>query len=161
MCWLLACAPSLVCWSTEDYVTAMWSSKEWVLDIVCLGWLRLSWALAGPAGEFLPSGELEQLTEWGGARWTWKRLEQTTFLQNPFTANTDCPAPLCCHELSREQRGALRCQGPGALGKEGREPGLDVLFSLQVAGGSCKKQQSHNWELTQKAEAFSAKASNY
>lgn len=142
--------------------SAMWSPKEWVLDIVCVG-SRDCWGCPEPwlallvhshhlvSLSSLLSGEVQDGLGKG--------------LNRPHSCksllNKHCPVPLCSHELSREQRGALQCQGPGALGKAGREPGLEVLCSPQVAGGSCKKQHSHNWELTQKAEAFSAKASNY
>lgn len=124
--------------------SAVWSqrSESWALS----GWeAGIAKAFlsprAGPAGAFPPSGELEQLTEVGRCKMDLEKTWTDHIPANPCY-NMHCPVPLT------KQRRALQCQDSGALGKVGREPGLDVLCSLRVAGGSCKKQHSHNWELT-------------
>lgn len=118
VCWLLACTPCPVSWSTEDHVT-LWCEAQriesWALSVWEEGISKAflsHWA--GPAGAFPPSGELEQLTAVGRCKTDLEKTWTDHIPANPFY-NKHCPVPLCSHELSTGQRGALQCQEPWAM----------------------------------------------
>lgn len=68
------------------------------------------------------------LLQQGGARPSWKRLEQTTFLQICFTTNAAL-FPSTATELSAEEKGPLQCQERESSG-EGQAESLGWMFSV-------------------------------